>query len=134
MMTNQVILVGHVGTDPVFKKAKNDQFFVTFSLRVHDSWRDKEENRQTQTNWHPVSVWGEDLACHTFETILKGDKVRMEGKLKNHLWTDTEGKTQTAYEIVINRFFGSCFLLPVIKREETDHEKEEALLALFGHS
>ncbi len=80
MITNQVILVGYVETDPAFKKAKNDQFFVTFSLRAHDSWKDKDGNWQTQINWHPVSVWGEDLAYHTFEAIHKGDKVRIEGK------------------------------------------------------
>jgi single-stranded DNA-binding protein len=50
MITNQVILVGYVGTDPAFKKTKNDQFFVTFSLRTHDSWKDKDGNWQTQTN------------------------------------------------------------------------------------
>ena len=110
MITNQVVLVGYVGTDPAFKKAKNDQFFVMFSLRTHDFWKDKDGNWQAQTNWHPGSVQGEDLAYHTFETIHKGDKVRIEGKLKNHQWRDTEGKTKTAYEIVINRFFGSCVL------------------------
>jgi single-strand DNA-binding protein len=132
MINNQVILVGHLGTDPEFKMAKNEQFFVIFSLATQDSWKDKEGNWQTQTHWHRISVWGQDTASEVFDTIHKGDKVRIEGKLKSHQWTDSEGKIRTAYEIVVSRFFGSCTLLPSSRKEETaevsvdpDHNGEQ---------
>lgn len=140
MITNQVILLGYVGTDPQFKKTSKNQFFIKFSLATHESFKDKNGILQTQTHWHPISVWGEDLALHLFETIHKGDKVRVEGKLKSHQWTDAQGKTRTSYEILINPFFGSCLLLPFVKKAEKiqinieiDDEKEEENLAPLNH-
>lgn len=46
---------------------------------------------------------------------------------------DAQGKTRTSYEILINSFFGSCLLLPFIKKAEKiqinigieDEEEEE---------
>ncbi len=129
----ELALVGFVGTEPEFKMAKNEQFFVTFSLATNDSWKDKEGNWQKQTHWHRISVWGQDMASEVFETIKKGNKVRIEGKLKSHQWTDGEGKTKTFYEIVINHSFGSCLIVPLFKKENTtlahiefDNEEQEA--------
>jgi len=128
MITNQVTLVGHVGTNPEFRKTKNEQVFVKFSLATHESWKHKDGNWQTKTHWHNVSVWGQDMASVIFENIHKGNKVRLEGKLKSNEWTDKDGKKRTAYEIVLSKLFGSCLLMPSFKKEKEEEiiESEEA--------
>ncbi len=126
MITNLVTLVGFVGTNPEFKMIHNEKSFVKFSLATHESWKDKEGNWQTKTHWHRISVWGKEIASGVFENIHKGDKVRLEGKLKSNEWTDNEGKKRTAYEIVLSKPFGSCLVVPSYKKEEKITESEEA--------
>ena len=51
--------------------------------------------------------------------------MRLEGKLKSNEWTNNEGKKRTAYEIVLNKPFGSCLAVPSYKKGEEITESEE---------
>ncbi len=126
MITNQVTLVGYVGTKPEYKKTQDNQHFIIFSLKTLETFKNKEGKLQTKTNWHRVSVWGENIVPVIFQNIHKDDKVRLEGKLKNKEWINKFGTKSTSYEIAINDHFGSCLLIPSLQEEGESIEIELA--------
>ena len=73
MITNQVTLVGFVGTNPELKTVNSEKSFVKFSLATHDSWKDKDGNWQTKTHWHRISVWGKEMASD--QCLGEGDGI-----------------------------------------------------------
>ena len=57
-MVNKVILIGNLGRDPEVRSTPSGQTVASFSLATNRKWRDREGNRQEQTEWHNIVVWG----------------------------------------------------------------------------
>lgn len=125
MITNQVTLVGYVETVPEYKRTKNYESFIIFSLKTLESFKNKEGKLHTKTSWHRVSIWGDNTVPVIFKNIHKGDNVRLEGKLKNKQWVDKDGIKRTGYEIAINDDFGSCLLIPPTQEDEVEALEKE---------
>jgi len=108
---NKVTLIGNLGSKPEIRKSNTGGVFATFSLATHDSWKDKEGNKHQETEWHKVVVFNEQIAEFIEKHIDKGDHVYLEGKLQSRSWTNEEGQTLKALEIVLPRFSGEFKLL-----------------------
>lgn len=77
---NLVILIGHVGQDPETRIIKDDIQVSTFSLATSKYWKDKNGERQTETQWHNIVAWkGLSKLC---SYIKKGSKISITGELK----------------------------------------------------
>ena len=99
---NKVMLIGYLGADPVYKTTSNSEV-VDLRLATTESWKDQSGNRQEQTEWHRIVVWGKQAAfCRDY--LKKGSKIYVEGKIRTRKWTDQEGKDRYTTEIVANKF------------------------------
>lgn len=100
-MYNKVILVGNIGKEPVAKKV-SDVSYCTFSLATNESYKDKNGEWQTKTEWHNIVSW-RNTADYIEKHIKKGMLVCVEGKLRTRSWTDeATSKTMYATEVVID--------------------------------
>lgn len=108
---NKVTLIGNLGSKPEIRKSNTGGVFATFSLATHDSWKDKEGNKHQETEWHRVVVFNEQIAEFIAKYADKGDHVYLEGKLQSRAWTNEEGQTLKALEIVLPRYNGDFKLL-----------------------
>ncbi len=102
-MVNRVILIGNLGKDPEIRHLENGAAVAKFSLATNESYRDKEGNWQTLTEWHDIVVWRQ-LAERAVATLKKGTTVYIEGKLTNRTWQDQEGNNRRTTEVVANYF------------------------------
>ena len=97
-MVNKVILLGNLGKDPVVRRLENGTPVATFSLATSETYKDKEGNKQTKTEWHNIVLW-RGLAEVAEKYLRKGDKAYIEGKLTYRSY-EQEGVTKYLTEIV----------------------------------
>jgi len=81
---NKHIIVGNLGQDPTESKG-----VVTFSVATSESFKDKEGNKQEETEWHKVVCFRKNDVDYAMKFLMKGSQVYVEGKKKTKEW---EGK------------------------------------------
>lgn len=96
---NKVILVGNLGKDPEVRHLENGAAVANFSIATSESYKDKNGNRQEQTEWHNIVLW-RGLAQIAEKYLRKGSQVYIEGKLKTRSWQDKDGNTRYTTEVV----------------------------------
>lgn len=98
MSVNKVILIGNVGKDPEVTYIKEDVPVAKFSLATSETYRDKNGEKVTNTEWHNIVVW-RGLAKVVENYVKKGSKLYIEGKL-THRQYEVDGQTKYFTEIV----------------------------------
>ncbi len=103
-MVNKVILVGNLGRDPEVRSTPSGQQVASFSLATNRKWRDREGNRQEQTEWHNIVCWAR-LAEIAGQYLTKGKQIYVEGRLQTRSWEDRQsGEKKYRTEIVCENF------------------------------
>ena len=106
-MTNTVLLVGNLGSDPELRTASSGTDIAIFSLGTSRPKRDSEGKTYKDasgftakdTEWHRVTCFnglGRIVAQHA----TKGMLVSVRGRIHNSKWTDREGVERFGYEII----------------------------------
>jgi len=98
-MVNKVILIGNVGNDPEVKYIKEDVPVAKFSLATSESYKNRDGEKVTNTEWHNIVVW-RGLAKVVEKYVKKGSKLYIEGKLTHRKYEDKDGQTKYFTEIV----------------------------------
>lgn len=101
MSVNKVILIGNVAADPEIKTISETK---VASFRVATSEKYKDRNGETHENvdWHNIACW-RNLAELCEKYVHKGDKIYIEGKLKNRQWEDKDGNKRSTTEVVAEK-------------------------------
>lgn len=97
-MLNKVQLIGNLGKDPEVKQV-NSKSVCNFSIATSESYKDKDGQKQTITDWHDIQVW-DKLADICGQYLKKGSKVYIEGKLKKRSYEDKDGVKRYVTDIV----------------------------------
>jgi single-strand DNA-binding protein len=101
MGINKVILVGHVGKDPVVQYVKEDVPVARFTLATSETFKDRNTGeRQTNTEWHNLVVW-RGLAKVVEQYVKKGTHLYIEGKLTTRSY-EKDGATKYFTEVVVS--------------------------------
>ncbi|MDA8038010.1 MAG: single-stranded DNA-binding protein [Actinomycetota bacterium] len=96
---NTVTLVGNVTRDPELRFTPSGQATTTFGLAVNRRW----QNRQTQeweeaTSFFDIVCWRE-LAENASESIKRGARVIVTGRLDQRSWETSEGEKRSKVEV-----------------------------------
>ncbi|MEM9290639.1 MAG: single-stranded DNA-binding protein [Acidobacteriota bacterium] len=103
-MVNKVILIGNLGRDPEVRTTTSGQTVASFSIATSRRWRDRDGNRQEQTEWHNIVVWGRQAEI-AGQYLTKGRQVFIEGRLQTRSWDDRQtGEKRYRTEIVADTF------------------------------
>jgi single-strand DNA-binding protein len=103
-MVNKVILVGNLGRDPERRSTPSGQQVATFSVATSRRWRDRDGNRQEQTEWHNVVCWGRQAEV-AGEYLKKGRQIYVEGRLQTRSWDDKQtGEKKYRTEVICENF------------------------------
>jgi|DEB19_MinimDraft_2_1074335.scaffolds.fasta_scaffold69218_1 single-strand DNA-binding protein len=87
---NNVYLTGNVTRSPEGRYTPSGQYVAEFGLAVNESWIPKGGgDRQERTHYFDVTVWRE-LAENVVETVTKGMRVCVEGKMDFQEWEDKD--------------------------------------------
>ncbi len=96
---NRVILLGFLGKDPEVRHLDNGKAVANFSLATSETYKNKQGERVTNTEWHNVVLWS-PLAEIAERFLEKGSQVYIEGKLTTRSWDDQEGNKRYTTEVV----------------------------------
>lgn len=104
---NKVILIGNLGADPELKYTPSSRPLCNLRIATTEVFKDKSGQRQEKTEWHRVTVWG-DQAENCSKYLSKGRSVYIEGKLQTRSY-DKDGQKHYATDVVADRvvFLGS---------------------------
>ncbi len=98
-MINKAIILGNVGRDPEVRYMPSGEAICNLSIATTRKWKDKSGERQEETEWHRVSLFGK-LAEIAGEFVKKGKTVYIEGRIKTRKYTDKDGAEKYATEII----------------------------------
>lgn len=102
MSVNKVILVGNVGRDPEIRALESGTKYARFSLATNEVYLDKQGQRQTQTEWHRIVVWGKQ--ADTIEQYVRAGKtLYIEGRLRTSSY-DKDGVKHYTTDVVCDSF------------------------------
>lgn len=99
---NRVILVGNLGKDAELRYTGGGAAVASFSVATTEVWKDKDGQRQEQTEWHRISLWGKQ-AESVSQYLTKGKQVYVEGRLQTRKWQDKEGHDRYTTEVKADR-------------------------------
>ena len=97
---NNVDLIGNVTRDPELRFTPSGQAVATFGLAVNRRW----QNRQTQeweeaTSFFDVVCWGQ-LGENVAESVAKGTRLIVTGRLDQRSWETQEGDKRSKIEVI----------------------------------
>jgi single-strand DNA-binding protein len=99
MGVNKVILVGNLGANPEMRFTQGGQAVANLRLATTERWTDKNGQRQEQTEWHRVVVWGKQAEiCGQY--LTKGRQIYVEGRIRTRQWQDQQGQKRYTTEVV----------------------------------
>ena len=96
---NHVSITGNLTRDPELRFTPTGQPTTSFGVAVNRRW----QNRQTQdweeaTSYFDVVCWGQ-LAENVAQTLGKGSRVVVTGRLDQRSWENQEGERRSKIEI-----------------------------------
>lgn len=98
-MDNHVTVTGNVTRDPELKYVASGQACVKLGLACNRRWMDKaSEEWKESTSFFDVVCWGE-LAEHVSESVAKGSRVTVNGRLEQRTWEQDDGAKRSMVEI-----------------------------------
>ncbi|WP_291864936.1 single-stranded DNA-binding protein [Maribacter sp.] len=101
---NKVMLIGHLGDEVKMHYFEGGNSIGRFPIATNETYTNKQTGeRVTNTDWHNVVV--RNKAAEICEKYLsKGDKVYVEGRLKNRQWQGEDGNTRYTTEVHVQDF------------------------------
>ena len=98
---NKVILIGNLGDDVKMHYFDDQNCVGRFPIATSESYTNKQTGEKiTNTDWHNIVVRnGLAKVCEKY--LTKGDKVYVEGKLKNRQW-EQDGVKRYSTEVQVN--------------------------------
>jgi single-strand DNA-binding protein len=96
---NSVTVVGNLTADPEVRFTPNGTAVANFRLAVTARVRTDEGWKDGETSFFRVNAW-RDLATHVTDSLSKGSRAIVLGRLRNRSWEDKDsGQQRSVVEI-----------------------------------
>ncbi|MEX0768766.1 MAG: single-stranded DNA-binding protein [Microthrixaceae bacterium] len=98
---NTVELIGNVTRDPELRFTPSGAAVANFGLAVNRRWRNQKTNEwEEQVSFFDIVCWRE-LAENASESLTKGTRVMVSGRLDQRSWEDPkDGSKRSKVEVV----------------------------------
>ena len=122
MVGNEVRIVGNLTADPEARFTPNGKAVASFSIAHNRKWKDASGNDQEETSFFDVVAW-ETLAENVVESLHKGDRIIVDGRLLQRSWETPEGDKRYKVEIVADEVAPSLrwASVSILRNERTDN-------------
>lgn len=94
---NKVILIGNLTRDPEFQELNSGVSVCRFTIAVNRNYSNADGERET--DFFNCVAW-RGLADNVNKYCRKGNKVCVSGQIQTRKWTDDDGKTRAAMDII----------------------------------
>lgn len=96
---NTVTIIGNVTRDPELRYLTSGTALASFGVAWNNRYKDRNGQQVEDTSFFDVTCWRE-LADNVSESISKGDRVIIYGKLEQRSWETQDGEKRSKVEIV----------------------------------
>jgi single-strand DNA-binding protein len=93
-----VTVTGNLTADPELRFTPNGAAVANFRIAVTTRVRDGNTWRDGETSFFRVNAWRQ-LAQHVTDSLSKGDRAVVIGRLKSRSWETAEGEQRSVIEI-----------------------------------
>lgn len=100
-MSNNVTVIGNLTRDPELRFTPSGVALTKIGVAVNRRWRDREGEWQEDTSFFDGTIWGEQ-AESVAESLQKGTRVIVSGRLEQRSWEDQDGNNRSAVEIRVD--------------------------------
>lgn len=98
-MTAQVTVVGNLTAEPEIKTTKTGSSVLKVGVAVNRRWKNKQDEWEEEVSFFDVNAWGE-LADNVAQSLSKGSRVIVSGRLEQQSWENKEGQKQSKVVLV----------------------------------
>lgn len=99
-MSNTVTIVGNLTRDPELRYTPAGAATCVFGVAVNRTWTDRTSNeKKEQTSFFNIVCWRE-MAENVAESLTKGARVVVTGRLEQRSWETPDGEKRSVVEIV----------------------------------
>jgi single-strand DNA-binding protein len=96
---NTVVLVGNLTDDPELRFTPQGAAVANFRIAVNHRFKDQQGNWQDgETSYFRINCWRQ-LAENCAESLTRGSRVLVAGRLKMRQWETQEGEKRSVVEI-----------------------------------
>lgn len=99
-MSNSVTLVGNLVDDPELRFTASGVAMARIRLAVSRRYQDRDGNWQEDSSFFNGTVW-RDHAENVAESLQKGTRVILTGRLNQRSWETNEGEKRSVVEVDI---------------------------------
>ncbi len=100
MNGNSVTVIGNVTRDPELRFTASGQATASFGLAVNRVWNDRQTNEKKEAvSFFDVVCW-QQMAENASESLSKGARIIVTGRLEQRSWETPEGEKRSKIEIV----------------------------------
>ena len=98
---NKIILTGRLTKDVEVRYTPSQKIVATFSLAVNRDYKNAQGDYDA--DFFNVIIWGKpaELAGNT---LKKGNKILVEGRVQNRSYTANDGSKKYVTEVIANNF------------------------------
>jgi len=100
-MSNSVTLVGNLVEDPELRFTASGVAMARIRMAVNRRYRDRNNEWQEETSFFGGTCWRE-VAENVAESLSKGDRVFITGRLEQRNWETNEGEKRSVVEVRID--------------------------------
>jgi single-strand DNA-binding protein len=97
---NTVTVMGNCTRDPELRFTPSGMAVATFGLAVNRRWQNRQTNEwEEAVSFFDVTAW-QQLAENVAESVAKGTRVIVTGRLDQRSWETQDGEKRSKIEIV----------------------------------
>src|SRR5437870_7650220 len=97
---NSITLVGNITRDPELRFTPSGQATASFGLAVNRVWNDRQTNeRKEAVSFFDIVCWRE-MAENASESLAKGSRVIVTGRLEQRSWETNDGEKRSKVEVI----------------------------------
>jgi single-strand DNA-binding protein len=117
---NHTAITGNLAADPELRFTNTGVPVANLRVAVTQRVQDKDGTwRDGETSFHRVNVW-RDQAHNLTDSLGKGDRVMVTGRLRQRAWETPEGERRTSTEIDADEV-GASLRFHTAKLERAHH-------------
>jgi len=99
-MSNNVTVIGNLTADPELRFTASGVAMVNISVADSRRYQDRNGDWQEDTSFFRGTCW-RDMAENVAESLTKGARVVISGRLKQRTWETAEGEKRNVVELDI---------------------------------
>ena len=119
MADNTITIVGNLTRDPEIRYTASGQASARLGMAVGRRWQNRQTNEwEERTSFFNIVAWG-DMAENISDTLAKGTRIIVQGRLEQRSWETDQGEKRSVVEVVADEIGPSLrWATAEVKRSE----------------